>query len=231
VKIPAMPLPSRRVLVWGAWTVGLLIVGVIIWMMWLLFTLQDDVARADSDRDALREANTAQDATIATQQSALDKANQRLRDAGEQPVPVPEVPDAVPGPAGAPGARGPAGASIVGPVGPRGPAGAAGKSVVGPPGPAGPVGPAGADGDSIVGPKGEAGAPGPKGEAGAAGPKGEPGANGDTGPTGPVGPAGPQGTPGVITVVTQPACSDLMPNMTISLAYDAATQTLTLVCS
>lgn len=34
-----------------------------------------------------------------------------------------------------------------------------------------------------------------------------------------------------MNVATSPACGDLMPNMSISLAYDASTQTITLVCA
>lgn len=255
MKIPTMPVPSRRVLVWGAWTVGVLIVGIIIWMMWLLATLQDDVAQGGRDRDALRDANAAQDATIAAQESALEQANRRLRDAGEAPVLVPEAPEPVPGPAGAagePGARGPAGPPGASIIGPRGPAGRDGRTVVGPPGPAGDDGDDGDDGATITGPKGDKGDTGAAGKDGrdgkdatpemvdtavvrycsvrgeCAGPQGPPGPEG---PAGPAGPAGPQGGPGVVHVVTQPACGDLMPNMAISLAYDPATQTLTLVCS
>ncbi|MCC6702402.1 MAG: collagen-like protein [Fluviicola sp.] len=107
-----------------------------------------------------------------------------------------------PGPAGATGPQGPAGAD--GATGPQGPAGADGANGVdgatGPQGPAGadgatgPQGPAGADG--ATGPQGPAGADGATGPQGPAGTNGVDGATGATGPAGPTGPAGANGVDG-----------------------------------
>lgn len=210
---PRLPVPTHRGLVLAAWLVGLAAVGIVAWMLWLLIGLQDRADEGEQARVALQEANTVQDSTIAAQQQALEAANRRLTNAGEQPVPVPEMPEPVPGPPGEVGERGPAGppgASIVGPRGLRGLAGVDGK-----------------DGKSIVGP---AGPPGVDGKDGAAG---QPGPQGPAGPAGPVGPRGeqgPQGIPGVVAVETDPAC-ETFPIRAVSLAYDPATQTITLRCS
>jgi hypothetical protein len=98
-----------------------------------------------------------------------------------------------PGPAGAKGATGAAGAK-----GDAGPAGAKGAT-----GAAGPKGDTGPKGDSgAAGPAGKDGAPGPQGDTGPAGKDGAPGAQGDTGPQGPsgaqgaTGPQGPAGSGG-----------------------------------
>jgi hypothetical protein len=119
----------------------------------------------------------------------------------------------IPGPAGDPGATGPAGApgptgvaGAVGKQGDVGPAGAAGAQ--GDPGPAGPTGADGAAGVTgpvgplgpqgpigLAGPTGATGAQGPAGATGAAGPTGVAGPAGATGPAG-TGAAGPQGAPG-----------------------------------
>lgn len=149
-----------------------------------------------------------------------------------------------PGPRGLPGEDG---QSIVGPAGPRGEPGADGadgkdgvdgrdgESIVGPTGPRGETGQAAtstqirAAVDDFCGQGRCIGPVGPQGERGPAGPAGA-----DStvpGPQGPPGPAGPQGGPGVINVATSPACGDLMPNMSIALTYDPASQTVALVCS
>ena len=97
------------------------------------------------------------------------------------------VPDALVGPAGVIGPRGPAGESGV--AGPRGEPGAPG-----PRGSAGPAGPAGEPGPT--GETGLAGPPGQNGPAGATGPKGNKGDTGSQGPLGPIGPMGPTGERG-----------------------------------
>lgn len=131
--------------------------------------------------------------TQRAQQAALDKANQRLRNHGAQPVGVPPA-SAIPGPVGPqglPGIEGPPG-----PPGPRGPAGPPGEDgqagAAGKPGAAGTPGAAGATGPQ--GPAGPAGPPGPKGDTGPAGPKGDTGAQGPAGPTCPDGYHGEQTT-------------------------------------
>lgn len=195
-------------------------------------TASERLDRAERDREALASANAAQD-------EALAEANQALRGVGKAPIVVPESPDVdgTAGPRGLPGATGATGAT--GPRGPRGVDGPAGKAgEPGLPGPTGDVGPAGVRGEpGAAGRDGKDGAAGERGPEGPAGEKGEPGRDGTDGndgapgPQGPEGPAGPQGIPGVVNVVTSPECSDLAPNMTVSLAYDAASQTLTLVCA
>lgn len=249
-----LPVPSHRALVVGAWLVALLSLALIVWMMFVIGRLSEENAETQGELDeakgeargvfsALTETNTAQD-------EALAEANRRLRQAGRRPVTAPAVPEVVAGEQGERGAtgatgatgprgrtvvgpRGPAGQSVVGPPGPRGPVGPAGESVTGPqgepgepgadstvPGPRGPAGPAGKDGESVVGPKGDRGDPGPAGaDSTVPGPQGDPG------------PAGPQGIPGVIAVATSPSCADPLPKTSLSLTYNAATQTITLVCS
>ncbi|SEW55768.1 collagen-like protein [Chitinophaga arvensicola] len=114
-------------------------------------------------------------------------------------------PAGAPGPKGDPGAIGPAGIpGVKGDVGPAGPVGAQG--VKGDPGAVGPAGVQGAKGDAgpagIQGVKGDPGAVGPagvqgaKGDPGAVGPAGVQGAKGDAGAAGPIGPVGPAGIQG-----------------------------------
>lgn len=163
---------------------------------------------------------------------AIEDAAERVEGGGD--------PVLVPGPQGERGLTGPRGfpgpAGVDGEPGPRGAAGPAGKAgEPGLPGPTGDVGPSGPRGEiGPAGPAGRDGEDGAPGERGPQGEKGEPGRDGidgAPGPQGDVGPEGPQGVPGVVNVVTSPECADLMPNTAISLAYDAATQTLTLVCT
>jgi len=250
VNRPDIPVPSDRALRALKWSIVVTVAAAIIGCIVAFSSISSRLDAADRERDNLAEYNAAQDSTIAAQQSALDQANKRLEEAGKAPVPVPEAPEVVVGPSGATGAqgpvgpRGPAGASIVGPVGPRGPAGDDGRTVVGP------QGPAGDDGESVAGPKGDTGEAGRDGKDATpemvdaavsrycsvrgecVGPQGPPGADSTVpGPQGPVGPVGPQGIPGVVNVNTSPACADLLPNMSISLTYDAGTQTITLVCA
>ncbi len=139
--------------------------------------LQDALTAAGEDRAQVK-------ADLADQRTALAKANQRLIDAGEQPVTSP-----VPGPAG-----------VAGPKGERGPRGPAGKP--------------GADGkdgsNGARGPRGFLGGFGPVGETGPrgpVGPQGPPGAIGPPGPAGPQGPPGPAGPPGA-TGPPGPTCPD-----------------------
>jgi hypothetical protein len=115
----------------------------------------------------------------------------------------------IPGPAGDPGATGPAGApgpagvaGAVGKQGDVGPAGAAGAQ--GDPGPAGPTGADGAAGVTgpvgPLGPQGPIGLAGPTGATGAQGPAGATGVTGATGPagSGATGATGPTGATGVM---------------------------------
>jgi hypothetical protein len=200
---------------------------------------------AERDRKALIRANAAQD-------EALAEANKALREVGKAPVVVPEPADVSEtltgprGPIGPAGADGRDGESIVGPRGPRGFDGS--DSTI--PGPQGEPG----EDSTVPGPKGE---PGPAGQGRdgqdgkdatpemvdaavdrycsirgeCAGPRGPAGDLGPAGPQGEPGPAGPQGMPGVIAVATSPECEALLPGMSVSLAYDPATQLLTLVCA
>ncbi|MEO5664888.1 MAG: hypothetical protein ABIR39_16585 [Nocardioides sp.] len=243
-----LPVPSSRSLIVGAWVIVLVIVALIVWMLATIGRLSSDAVQTQSELDeakgqagevfaTLVETNEAQDA-------ALAEANRRLRKAGKQPVPTPATPEVVigePGEAGATGARGlqgepgADGRSVVGPAGPPGRPGVDGvdgQSIVGPDGPAGKVGDPGKDGQSVTGAKGDTGDRGPEGPAGPVGPAGAdstvPGPPGRPGDQGQI---GPQGIPGVVNVTTSPACADLLPNMTISLAYDPATQTLSLICA
>lgn len=115
-----------------------------------------------------------QQTEIAALQGAIDEANERLSDAGETPVevPEPEEPQLVAGPAGAMGLQGP-----------RGFPGLNGED--------------GKDGqDGVDGENGLDGADAATGATGATGAQGEPGKPGEPGPEGPAGPAGQDGTDG-----------------------------------
>lgn len=200
--------------------------------------------------DASRERVAVLELQNADAQARSQALSDQVEDLGETPVvTVPEVIPGETGATGATGSRGLTGAtgaagedgrSIIGPRGPAGPVGADGETVIGPVGPIGKQGEAGKDGQSITGPAG------PKGEKGDTGDRGPVGADGESivgpvgpagadstvpGPPGPAGPTGPQGIPGVANVTTSPACADLMPNMAISLDYDANSQTVTLICA
>lgn len=97
--------------------------------------LSDAQAKVDKLGDAMKR-----------QQTALLRANRRLEQVGEDPVPVPAVP---------------------GPQGEQGLSGLPGQTgATGPQGPRGSVGPTGAPGASVVGPKGDQGPPGQDGTNG-----------------------------------------------------------------
>ncbi len=151
-----------------------------------------------------------QQAVNAAQDAALDEANRRLIEAGEQPVPTPE-----PGPAGDPGQVGAQGIA-----GPRGPVGSEGD-----PGPRGPRGAMGRPGvDGIDGQDGIDGAPGSKGD------KGDPGQQGPQGPAGADGADGKDGKDGqsafpftfTFVVQTNPAQST---TYTVTCQVDGCTVT------
>lgn len=235
------PVPSSRSLRWLTNVVIVLAVVAFALIVWTLVSLRGQVAeqsvdlhRADTARRSLADA-------VAKQGAALDKANQRLVNAGKQPVPTPPTPAAAPtvtepGPAGATGPQGP-----VGPQGPQGLMGLIGltgpQGKTGPAGAAGPTGPTGQQGpppsddqvsaavraycathDACAGPSGPMG---PKGDTGAAGKDGVDGKDGATGP------AGPKGDPGTATPGTY-ACDSGQYVTGITIADDG---TLTLTCA
>lgn len=232
MQFPRIPVPSDRSLRWMKWVVVAAVLTAVIGLVIAFAQISSRLDDSTDDVNALADYNALQDATIAAQQSALDRANERLREAGRAPVAVPDAPEPIQGERGP---VGPAGESITGPRGPAGADGRDGESIVGPRGPRGFTG-----ADSTVpgpvgtqGPSGETGSAGPPGKDGEQGPKGEPGPagpQGDPGPVGPPGPAGPQGIPGIVNVVTDDSCFG-PPIVKVSLSYDAATQTLTLTCS
>lgn len=118
-----------------------------------------ELARVNDRQDAILSAEQARteklDNAVERQRTALLRANRRLEQVGEDPVPVPVIP---------------------GPQGEQGLPGLPGESgATGPQGPRGSVGPTGAPGASVVGPKGDQGARGPQG------PPGQDGANGQDG--------------------------------------------------
>ena len=231
-----LPVPSDGMMRALKYVVGVAVLVAILALILAFLSLSARLDRADKDRVSLESVNGAQDKAMKAHAEALAEANVRLQKAGEPPVSVPPIPRPAPV-VGAPGEDGEDGA--------RGPAGLPGAAIVGPRGPVGPAGRAGEDGESIKGDPGATGTAGPKGDTGATGSRGEQGqrgdagANGEPGPPGPPGPPGlngapgppgPQGVPGIVNVVTSPGCADLLPNMSLSLTYDAATRTLTLMC-
>jgi len=133
---------------------------------------------------------------------ALDKANLKLVNAGEQPVAVPPTTS---GPQGIPGLQGDTGPQ--GQAGPRGPIGPRGQT-----GPAGPPGSPGIDGkDGAAGEPGATGAEGPMGPAGPAG---------EAGPLGPQGPKGDDGEPG--RGIASLSCDSATP-FTLTVTYSDGT--------
>lgn len=110
-KVAAMldrlPVPSQRTVRWMALAVGLLIAAGLVWLIASVVVLLSGYGDLNRSVDHLRSTNAAQD-------EALDEANERLVEAGEQPVPVPDTP-AEPGEPGEPGDPG-----ETGPMGPRG---------------------------------------------------------------------------------------------------------------
>lgn len=248
-----MPRPTPRQWIYLS-IVGLAIVAVLFYLLTRDAQSGEQEAQAEQRKTEIV-ASSALDQVLAECEGPdLSAREQRFCLRAERAAEAVENDDLtlIPGPRGERGPVGPPGADgrdgEPGATGPRGATGPAGKA--GEPGLPGPTGPAGdrgltgtpgADGrdgqDGAQGPQGEPGPAGDQGPRGEQGPQGAPGAAGpagppgNTGPAGPAGPAGPQGIPGVINVATSPACGDLMPNMTVSLSYDAATQTLTLVCA
>lgn len=250
MKVPKVSSRSLRI------QVAVVFVAIVLALLWYAGRTAQEGQRAD-DRAAVvqtfadQAAEACSDPVQRVRLAEQGFSCQAIEDAARK-VEDGSVPVLVPGPQGERGLTGPRGfpgpAGIDGEPGPRGAAGPPGKAgepgLPGPTGPTGPTGEPGARGEAGApgaagkdGIDGEDGAPGDRGPAGERGEKGEPGrggidgAAGPQGEPGPPGPAGPQGIPGVVDVVTSPECSDLAPNMTVSLAYDAATQTLTLACS
>jgi len=179
--------PVLRVLQWALIVLGLAWIGISLVL----------VARG---LDTAREQRTRQQSEISALQDAIARANEKLTDSGQSPVPVPssspqqgaqgDTGDQGPsGPAGKDGSPGPAGAD--GPPGPSGPSGSNGKD--------------GANGaDCLPGSDGTAGATGPQGPAGPEGPQGPQGATGPAGADGAAGPSCPAGaTPTDVLVWTQ----------------------------
>jgi hypothetical protein len=232
-----MPRPTPRQWIYLS-IVGLAIVAVLFYL--LTRDAQKGEAQAErvvqtfADQAASACADPVQRVELAEQGfscKALEEAAEQVENDDVDPVLVPGPqgdrgltgPRGFPGPAGVDGEPGPRG--LVGPQGDRGPRGFDGSdsTIPGPQGEASTVpGPAGPKGDA--GPRGEQG---PRGETGPAGPQGDPGPAGPVGADGAPGPAGPAG---VVNVVTAPACAALLPGMSVSLTYDAGTQTLTLTC-
>jgi hypothetical protein len=159
--------PKFRWVIAGAAAVGLLLMVGFIAQVASLANKQNEGQR---ERAELR-------ADVGALGDALDRANDRLIDAGRQPVTPPVPPSGPQGPPGVPGLDGKPGRD-----GSDGREGADGGR--GPRGFTGSIGPVG---DTIRGPRGLTGAQGPPGES----------IQGPPGPAGPQGPPGPPGQPGV----------------------------------
>lgn len=176
------PVPSRRAVMVLSWVVGLALAALVGFLLWRVTVLASTDVESRADRLELRSLVEAQGQALDEQRAATMEANRRLREAGEDPVELPDVPALVPGPSGEPGATG-----RRGPIGPPGPTGPNGRR-----GARGATGDTGTPGQT--GPSGAPGATGATGDTGPQGPAGPPGPSGDTGPQGPAGPAGPAGT-------------------------------------
>ena len=98
-----LPVPSERVLRIGKRVV---IVALAVFVVWALVSFArlgqaaEDNARAletaQQEREALRAENAEQDRAIDKRETAISKANKRLRSAGKAPVTVPQQPVSVP---------------------------------------------------------------------------------------------------------------------------------------
>lgn len=184
------PMKSSPVKRWLKVVGGVLAVLIMAWLIGRSLTLAASVSESREDRanlnqevdDLSTQARRGKRQAIENR-AALREANRRLREAGEEPVTVPDddLPDDT-GPA-------------LGPQGPQGPPGVDGQN-----GRDGSDGTDGADGiDGNVGAPGDDGtdgATGPSGTDGQPGPQGPPGPAGAVGPQGEQGPAGPAGPPG-----------------------------------
>lgn len=166
---------------WIRWTVGILAILIGAWALAALLGVlaaqsesQDDRRRLNAEVDELSALVSALNDQALANKAALREANRRLREAGQEPVEVPETDEALDGVPGPPGERGE-----------RGPAGSKGER-----------GEQGNPGDDGIGRPGEQGAQGAPGEPGPQGPQGEPGPQGPKGDAGPAGPQGPAG-PGI----------------------------------
>ena len=191
-RFKRLPVPSDRALKMLGAIVAVALVLALAGGTLAFLTLSQKLSEADSrldqadeDRSSLQSQATQQTLGIEKITDALGSANQRLADAGEPTVPIPEAAEevvGVPGPQGAPGDRGPRGftgdegstglsgtdgsdSTAPGPRGLRGLPGA--DSTV--PGPQGAQGPAGAD-STVPGPQGPVGPQGERGPAGTAQP-------------------------------------------------------------
>jgi hypothetical protein len=190
----------------------------------LIITLISLLFYRDSKRqeaiDALAEANQSNEDTVEI--LCEDKPNDPACERAEKIPDTEEIIEGLVGPQGVQGIQGIQG--LPGLPGETGPKGAKGE-----PGPPGRVGPRGAPGAAGV-----AGASGEQGPAGEQGPVGEQGQQGPVGPVGPQGPQGPQGErgpTGIVNVETAASCTDPGVITSIRLAYNAETQTVTLLCN
>lgn len=175
--------------IWIRWTAGIIAVLVGAWALATLLGVLATQGESQKDRERLNSqvadlstlVGTLNDQALANK-TALKEANRRLRDAGEDPVDLPDVDDGTDGVPGVPGERGPEGEpgdsgddgrpGMPGDPGDDGRPGEQGApGPVGPVGPAGPQGPPGAD-STVPGPKGDQGPPGPAGPAGTVQPGG-----------------------------------------------------------
>jgi hypothetical protein len=164
------PVPSRRAVTVLAWLVILGVVLLIVWLIARVGTLSDQVSESREDRTDLRHL-------VEQQGSALDDANARLVELGQEPVTQPEAPPSLP--LVLQGRRGLSCVEQLGLGVCRGPGG--------PPGPPGTTGKQGKDGATVVGEPGADGATGPAGKDGADGKDGAQGPPGEQGPAGPAG--------------------------------------------
>jgi hypothetical protein len=167
------PVPSRRTVTVLAWLVGVVVLLALVWLTARVATLSDRVTESRSDRSDLRHL-------VEQQGSALDDANAKLVQLGQEPVTQPETPPSLP--LVLQGRRGLSCVEQLGLGVCRGPGG--------PPGLQGKPGKRGDDGATVAGPSGTDGATGP------AGPPGKDGKDGAPGPQGEQGPAGPAGADG-----------------------------------
>lgn len=175
------PVPSTRTLAVLAWVVGLLVLGLVAYLLLSLSRLGGDYDQLEERADTGRADRADLREDLTEQQAALDKANRRLINAGEQPVTEPDLPQQ--GEQGLPGLRGLSCVEELGLTACQGPRGATGRQGKG--------GQDGEDGRTVVGPQGEPG-------ESVTGPQGPPGESitGPPGPKGDTGPAGANGAPG-----------------------------------
>lgn len=174
------PVPSRRVNIALAWTVGIVVLALGAWLVGKVSTLGEENHRFEQrDQQSIEDRRDLRE-RVEGYETVLAALTEQLRQLGEKPVVEPEDPPEPGQIIPIPGPRGPSCIEEIGLQPCRGDEGRSGQP----------------------GSEGEPGEPGVPGTPGEQGPKGEKGDTGERGPEGPAGPAGADGR-GIQTVTCE----------------------------